>query len=963
WFRNKNRNISITIDTPTVTAGIRGTELNLAVGFDKTTVVSVIEGRVFASNPAGSMMAEKNETITARSGLPLEKTLLLNPADAVQWTITLPPLTETWLTIADPGRELLDLIRSRRMNTAQELLETIVGSRPENAAAWSWLALVRLLLGQKNQALEAAQKGISLAPGSTAGLIILSYAWQGVFDLGKARETLDQVLTLEPDNCLALVNAARLEFGTQAADRAESLMARAHALCPGDPEVLTLSGYLALARQDYDSARGAFVRAIAANPQTGEAFMGLALLDMRAGRTDLALKEIATAVLLEPQRSVFVSYWAKMLYQMKRFDRALELLDTAQTLDANDPTPHLYRAIILRDLNRSGEAVASLNRAIELNDRRAVYRSRFLLDQDLAVKNVNQSIIYNQLGLSAWAMNKAMTSVKTDYGNASGHIFLGGALLNLEGRLQGASSETLLGMILQPANINALNTFQEYTSFFEQPDTTTIVSGTAAGFDTKTGSLLFLGSLPGKNMAVSVLGSALSTDGWQGDNGRDQGSLGASLKWDPTPDDGLLVAASSLDSDQYGRFTRRYDYDAPPAPDDDFAMRTDYVKAGFHHRFSKDMDLILYTKYTRTRPDFTTHYAFVDETDQSLYFSRVDEEDVIHDIILQGQILYRAGRHQVIAGMLHENWRQSMDATDSDEMCILYPDGYHSYFYEDTTSGKKDDRFHTTYVQDIWKISPDLTLEAALYWDVMQYGSVYHDNVLNFNNLNPRLGLIYALSTSDTLRAAAFQYLIPSAVERVDPSDIAGIPVIRNNYNGSRTSEIDLVWEHEWKKAFALTNLYYTETLLSSALNDTDVTRDHVRVKGFEEIVNILATDWAGLGAGYRYLDINNPSDPGRDRKDHRVTATLTLNFPSGFYGGLSQTFRCQDMDHEGTCTDETIWTTDLAAGYQFPGKKGGIKLAATNLFDAHFNWIADDFVFSGKDPERQFGITLFLVF
>jgi outer membrane receptor for ferric coprogen and ferric-rhodotorulic acid len=68
-------------------------------------------------------------------------------------------------------------------------------------------------------------------------------------------------------------------------------------------------------------------------------------------------------------------------------------------------------------------------------------------------------------------------------------------------------------------------------------------------------------------------------------------------------------------------------------------------------------------------------------------------------------------------------------------------------------------------------------------------------------------------------------------------------------------------------------------------------------------------------------------------------------------------------MDTEGTYRDEGIWVTDLWAGYQFPDKKGDIRLAVTNLFDNRFNWITDDFVFSGKDPERQVSLTLTLVF
>jgi len=196
---------------------------------------------------------------------------------------------------------------------------------------------------------------------------------------------------------------------------------------------------------------------------------------MRQGDVAAAMQEITEAVLLELRRSLFLSYRAKMLYQIKRFDRALAVLESAQKLDPNDPTPLLYRAIILRDLNHPTEAIQALNQAAALNDNRAVYRSGFMLDRDMAVKNVNQAIIYSQLGLSDWAKNKALASVKKDFNNSAGHMFLAGALLDMEGRLTGAGSEYLLGTILQPANINALNSFQEYTSFFERPDAGSLV--------------------------------------------------------------------------------------------------------------------------------------------------------------------------------------------------------------------------------------------------------------------------------------------------------------------------------------------------------------------------------------------------------------------------------------------------------------------------------------------------------
>lgn len=114
-------------------------------------------------------------------------------------------------------------------------------------------------------------------------------------------------------------------------------------------------------------------------------------------------------MLLEPRRALFLSYWGKMLHQIERFEKALEVLAFAAKLDPRDPTPAFYSAVILRDLNRPTEAIAAINRAVALNDNRAVYRSRFLLDRDLASKNIDLSLLYNQLGLSAW-LNLALAA-------------------------------------------------------------------------------------------------------------------------------------------------------------------------------------------------------------------------------------------------------------------------------------------------------------------------------------------------------------------------------------------------------------------------------------------------------------------------------------------------------------------------------------------------------------------------
>ena len=180
---------------------------------------------------------------------------------------------------------------------------------------------------------------------------------------------------------------------------------------------------------------------------------------MRDGNTEAAFKQMAMAVLLEPQRAVLYSYWGKMLFQVGHFSKALNAFNRARSLDPKDPTSEYYKAILLRDLNRPGEAIRASKNAVALNDNRAVYRSRFLLDQDLAIRNTKLSGLCRELGLNAWARNKALASIKYDYTNFDSHLFYAGSLSQAEDRSYSFTSEALLARMLQPANVNTFNNF------------------------------------------------------------------------------------------------------------------------------------------------------------------------------------------------------------------------------------------------------------------------------------------------------------------------------------------------------------------------------------------------------------------------------------------------------------------------------------------------------------------------
>jgi tetratricopeptide (TPR) repeat protein len=110
------------------------------------------------------------------------------------------------------------------------------------------------------------------------------------------------------------------------------------------------------------------------------------------------------ATLLEPLVSLYHSYLGKALYEVKRDRLAQKEYTLAKELDPCDHTPYFYGGTRKESVNQVVEAVEDLQKSIELNDNRGVYRSRFLLDEDLAARGAALGRIYNELGFQRLAL-------------------------------------------------------------------------------------------------------------------------------------------------------------------------------------------------------------------------------------------------------------------------------------------------------------------------------------------------------------------------------------------------------------------------------------------------------------------------------------------------------------------------------------------------------------------------------
>ena len=623
WLQTSDPPPTLEIETPTVTASIRGTELDLAVGPDGESRLALLGGTVEYRNPFGSVVLKSGELGIARMGQPPQRQILVNPEDAVQWSFYYPgiisfrdyPLVSAdrtrlerllasakaevaarpgdlerqarlgeilhdlgrrqearstfeavlmidpsdkralaglgWLALEE-GRvgeavdrftaapaptqssllglslarfrqgdfaaaaeylkeatrrfgpappvltqaALLNLLKGE-VPRARELIEEALRLDPEFGLGYGLLSNIALTQNRKEEALLAAQRAVETNPHSPSTYLDLALAFQAHFQLEAALGAAQKAVTLDPSNARAHLQVARLLFGFDRIEEASDAAEKARSLEPNEPAVLTTLGFLLLALRETQAAVVTFEKVLEAGPTSGEPYLGLGLALFRQGQTEEGLRFFQEAVLMEPRVSLFHSYLGKALYQLGRREDALRSLDRAHLLDPKDPTPELYKGVFQTDLNRPAVAIEALKRSVTLNDNRAIYRSRLLLDRDLAMRNVNLTRAYLDLGQQEKAFATGILALHEDPQSSSAHLFYGSTIFSLFREAQSGLSELLQTRILLPVNQNTFNTFNDYTSILEQPTIQGTAEATGGNLDSQGGSLSLTGGQPG----------------------------------------------------------------------------------------------------------------------------------------------------------------------------------------------------------------------------------------------------------------------------------------------------------------------------------------------------------------------------------------------------------------------------------------------------------------------------------
>ena len=503
YFFSREKPRELEIRTPAATGALRGTEFVMRVGSGGRTQVTMMDGEVELTNSAGSVLLRSGEQGEAEPGKAPHKTAVIEATNIIQWALYYPGVLDVReLGLTDEEQRMLSAsLAAYREGDLLGALEKYPASyRSRSRSGQLYRAAVLLAVGRVDDAQEEMATIAKNAPGrfaleqmiaavkfqewpsnnnlATAGQWMAeSYYQQSRSNLEGALQAAKKAAEISPEFGFAWARVAELEFSFGRTPQAIRDVEHSLELAPRNAQAHALKGYLFSAQNRIAKARESFDQAIRLDGALGNAWLGRGLTFIRQGQYEAGRRDLQTAAVLEPNRSIFRSYLGKAFSEVGSDIKAKSELTRAQQLDPSDPTPWLYSAIQHKQENRYNEAVDDLEKSIELNDNRRVYRSQFLLDQDRSIRGTNLASIFLNDGMREQSVREAVRAVDDDYSSAPAHLFLANSYNALRDptrillRYETAwFNELLLSNLLSPVGGGPLSQFvseQEYSKMFE----------------------------------------------------------------------------------------------------------------------------------------------------------------------------------------------------------------------------------------------------------------------------------------------------------------------------------------------------------------------------------------------------------------------------------------------------------------------------------------------------------------
>ena len=994
------------VRTPYVNAVIEGTEFTVLAKPEESVIV-LVEGTVLASNDAGSLRMEGEQTSVAKKGQAPQISTRIKPADAVQWMLHYQPILHGLIGPAkvaaqDPlGPTFSDALAALRLNDtvsafaslkhipatgrtprfynyraalfllvgrveeAQRELERSLQLRADNnSGALSLQAMIAVAQNKKAEALVLANQAVAAGQNSAVPLIALSYAQQARFDLDSALASINQAIDLEPDNPYAYARQSELLLSYGDQESAETAAQKAVALDPKIELTQTVLGFARLAQLDLEQAKANFSKAIELSSSSPMPHLGLGLALIRQGELEVGRRELEIATVLDPSNTLVRSYMGKAYYEERRDGLAAPQYSLAKGDDPNDPTPWYYHALLLHQQGQTIEALHNLQTSIGLNDNRAVYRSQLLMDQDQAARSATMGQIYRDLDFEQLALIEGWKSLEADPTDYSGHRLLADSYTHLPRHEVARVSELLQSQLLQPVNSTPIQptmaestlhtpdgmgpsdlSFNEYSALFNRDGITGLVSG-VIGSDDMAGEEVLLSGIKG-NVSFSLGQYHYETDGWWENNDLDHdiyvGFLQANLSHKTS-----LQMEARRSRKEHGDLSMHFYEDGYDHTERSFE-NFDSLRFGLHHVFNPRSELIASVIFgdkkagSHVEP-VPTIMTIDGEVDSDSWSTEVRQ-----------LMRWNSVRATVGVGYLEDKAHTEILATLNLPIpCAVVALPFFMgpaippITYQPTAGGGctvlTPIDSHATRRHANGYVYASIDLNSALTLDLGASYDDYSQMGFEQEQFNPKLGLTWQMGPRTTVRAAAFRTLKRPFVTS-QTIEPTQVAGFNQFFDGINGEQAE-------RYGVALDHRF-------SKMLFSGVELSHRR-RRYPVTINLRWDESLGeeeQARAYLYLTPTKRTalsleylyerfhDPYTIDTTHRFPLSFSYFHPAGVSSSLRPTFVRQYGQYNANEGNERerFWNVDLSFDYRLPQRRGQLSLDVRNLLDDEFGYNPND--------------------
>jgi tetratricopeptide (TPR) repeat protein len=956
------------VKTPYTVAGVRGTEFMIRIA-DGKTFLTVYEGAVAARSPAGSLELQSGQSAVAEAGKPPALIVVARPRDAVQWALYYPPVVyfapgaAAALAANDPRlytQRAAQLLAVGRVAEAGVEIENALRLDPNASEARALQTVVLIVQNQKEKALQTAEQAVSADPASATARIALSYAQQASFDLDAARASLQEAVRLDPANALAWARLSETAMAFGLLDQALAEARRAVAADPDLARTQSVLGFAHLAQVETRQAKEAFEKAISLDQADPLPRLGMGLATIREGRLGEGGRQIEIAASLDPNNSLIRSYLGKTYYEEKRSGLDEREYAIAKELDPNDPTPYFYDAIAKQTTNRPVEAMRDYQKAIELNDNRAVYRSRLQLDSDLAARSASLARIYSDLGFQQLGLVEGWKSVNTDPTDFSAHRFLADSYAVRPRHEIARVSELLQSQLLQPISITPIQprlaesnlflasaqgpanaSFNEFNPLFNRNQAVLQASGIAGSNSTLGDELVASGIYDRTSFSLGQYYT--DTDGFRQNANLTDKIYNVFLQHQLSYKTSLQAEYRYRDL-QKGDIQQKFFEDSFD-PNLDEEEKTRLGRLGFRHAFAPGSDLIGNFMYQKVDASSRTR-------NEPLLLSadgKGDEDAYGAEL----SYLHRWKSLNLIGGGGYFD----VDSQDRTTLEFFLPPPLpplppvRDHF-------DRDVHHANLYLYSTLCLPYEVALTLGGSGDFLASdGSQDKDK----NQFNPKFGVSWNPWLGTSLRAAAFRVLSRTLItnQTLEPTEVAGFNQFYDEDRGTDSWRYGVAADQRISRSlFAGAEATYRDINAPYTSDDPVTGEPALRNANWEE--KQLRTylfwtphQWFALSAEWQWERFERE----KDHADYAKTVT-TYSVPLGisFFhpSGLGASFKATYINQNGSFappsdvenfTDgrDDFWLLDAAISYRLPRRYGVITFGVANLTDEKFDYFETD--------------------